>query len=851
MINLYDILEAADGQLFGEPVAQLFTDFCFDSQRVNPGELFVALKTDRGDGHYYMADAVAGGATGIMCTHPPNFDTSGLTVIVMRSVEDALMRWMRIILQKYGTTVIGVTGSIGKISARDAIAQVLSTRYQVYQNPGSLGGRFGLALSLGKLTKDHQIAVLEFDSDQPGEMAAMVSAANPLVGVVTHISHDHAEGLTTMDQIAHEKGEMIRRLPAEGLAVLNFDDPLVRQMATETSAPTLTVGLDIAEPTFGADLLAYNILIARHKTGFDLRHRQERYHGRWTPLLGIHQLYAALAALAVGLSYEISLDDGLRALTEIKPVAGRMHPFDGPNGSLIVDDSLNATTQGVLAALDWMQRVRDEHSRLVLVLGNMDDIHSRTPLVLQIGERIAETVDSLITQGDLAAQIGRVAIEQGMPRAQVQVTFNADDAARAANADLGPRDVVLVKGSPASHMERVVRRLLANSSDAALLPRQEAAYRQTLSDRPDRQTWLQIQIDAIAYNTRRLIEIIGPDVALMAVVKSNAYGHGAVPVSTTALNNGATYLGVASIDEALELREAGISAPILILGYAPPWMARQIIQHDIAVTLYDVELARAFDRTARDMDTMLRAHVLVDTGLGLLGLLPDDVTTFFRGLRNLKNVQIEGIYTQFANADEAPASVHQQITLFEKIVDPLLAAGFRFKYVHAANSAAAIHIPESRFNMVRAGIALYGLSPSPLAPIPADFKPAMEWKTTVAQVKRLPQGSTIGYGSTYRTHGTQRIAIIPVGYGSGFRCAPHHWKQVLIKGEFAPLVGRVGMDLAAVDITRIDDVQVGEEVVLIGRQGKRVITVDDVADDLNTISYEVISTILACEARLK
>jgi alanine racemase len=152
---------------------------------------------------------------------------------------------------------------------------------------------------------------------------------------------------------------------------------------------------------------------------------------------------------------------------------------------------------------------------------------------------------------------------------------------------------------------------------------------------------------------------------------------------------------------------------------------------------------------------------------------------------------------------------------------------------------------------VRVGIALYGLSPSPLAPVPADFKPALEWKTTIAQIKRLPGGSTIGYGSTYRTHTIQRIAIIPVGYGSGFRRAPHHWKHVLIKGEYAPLIGRVGMDLAAVDITQIEDAQVGEEVVLIGKQGKRTITVEDVADHLDTICYEVISTILPREPRMK
>ncbi len=852
MINLYDILEAADGQLFGEPEAQIFTDFCFDSRRVNPGELFVAIKTDRGDGHHYMADAVAGGAKGIMCTNPPTFDTEGLTVIVMRSVEDALMRWTQIVLQKFGTTVIGVTGSAGKSTAKEAIARVLGTRFNVYKNPGSFNGRFGLPLALGRLDKAHQIAVLEFGTNQFGEMAEMVAATNPLVGVVTTIGHAHTDRLSTLENIAHEKGELIRSLPPEGLAVLNFDDPLARAMAAETDAAILTAGLDIAEPSFGADLLAYNILVDRYKTGFDLRHGQQRFPGRWVPLLGAHQLYAALSALAVGLSYGIALEEGLHALTELEPLPGRMHTLTGPNGCQLVDDSFNATPEGMLAALDWAETACDDDSRVVFVMGDMDELGSHAPLAhMQVGARAAEVVDRFVTKGDLAAESARVALEHNMDRSHVHITFSTEDAANAARTDLGPQDILLVKGSPAARMERVVRQLLADEHDVSELARQESAYEQVWMDRPDRPTWVQIDMEAIAYNTRRMKAIIGPDVTLMAVVKANAYGHGAIPVSTTVLNNGADYLGVASINEAMDLREAGIDAPVLILGYTPPWAARQVIRYDVAVTLYDVEIARAFDRAAREMNATLRAHVKVDTGMGRLGLLPDEVTTFFRSLRNLDHLQIEGIFTHFSVADEDQTYTRRQVDAFEQVVDPLLAAGFRFKYIHAANSAAAIHLPESRFNMVRCGIALHGLNPGPLAPVPADFKPAMVWKTTVALVKRLPPGSFIGYGNTYRTHSNEQIAIIPVGYADGFRRAPRRWKHVLVKGEYAPLVGRVSMDQAAIDVTAIDDVQIGDEVVLIGEQGDRSITVDDVAEYLDTISYEVVSTILARVPRVK
>src|SRR5258708_22407688 len=244
MINLYDILEAADGQLLGEPSAILFTDFCFDSRRAQQGEIFVAVKTDRGDGHNYMHEAVQGGATGIMCNRPPEFETSGITVIVMRNVEAALLNWAQIILRKFGTTVIGVTGSTGKSTAKEAIAAVLGTHYPVFKSPGSYNGRFGLPLALGKLSSKDKLAVLEFGTDQFGEMAELVSATKPLVGVVTNISYGHTDRLSNLDNIASEHQVLIQSLPDNGLAVLNYDGDRVRRMASLTKAHAFTVGLD-------------------------------------------------------------------------------------------------------------------------------------------------------------------------------------------------------------------------------------------------------------------------------------------------------------------------------------------------------------------------------------------------------------------------------------------------------------------------------------------------------------------------------------------------------------------------------------------------------------------------------
>ncbi len=847
MINLYDILEAADGQLFGEPEAQIFTDFCFDWETAEPGDLYVALKTEWGDGHQYMEDAVARGVTGIMCTIPPSFETDGLTVIVMRHVEDSLLRWAQMVLQKYGTAVVAVTGTEGRASAAAAIAGVLKSRYPVYTHPGGLKGRLGLPLALGRLTRDHRIAVLEFGIERPGEMAAMVAIAHPIVAVVTALTPP--EGLGTADQAAAEARVLVRALLREGLAVLNFDDPAARDLAFETVATVITLGLDLGGPAFGADVLAYNIIQDRYKTGFDVRRSTERFPGRWVPFLGTPQLGGALAGLAVGLSYDVGIEEGLHALTELEPLPGIMHPLEGHGGCLLIDDSGWASAESALTALDWLKHVRDERGRVICVLGDLEAPVGYATLAHNLaGQRAAQVADRLVTCGDLAAEAGRVAQESGLGRDQVAITFSVEDAAVAVGADLGPHDVVWVKGQ---RMNGAVRRLLADDRDVSHLARQTGVFDAVLSGRQDRPSWVQIDLEAIAYNTRRLKGIVGEQVTLMAVVSDNAYGHDAVSVSTTVLNNGASMLGVASLDEGAELRAAGIDAPILVMGYVPPWAGRRAIRSNLVVTLYDADLARALDRAARDLGTTLNAHVLVDSGRGTLGLLPDDVTAFFRALRTLEHITIEGVYTELAASDHNPDLTARQLAVFENTVDPLLAAGFRFTYIHAANSTAAIHIPEARFNLVRAGIALYGLSPGPNTPIPADFRPALTWKTTLAQIKRLPSGSLVGDGGSHRVQGRQIIGLIPVGFADGFRRAPHHWRHVLIRGEFVPVIGAVDMNLAAIDITLVPDVQPGDEVVLIGSQGDKRITVGDVAEFLSTTPYEVITAVMARVPRVR
>jgi alanine racemase len=854
MISLYDLLDAGNGQLFGEPRAQLFSNFCFEAHRAKENDLFIGLKTDGGDTHTHMAEAVMRGATGLLCTRPPDFDTSEVSVILVKDSVIALRSWAQHILTKYGTTVVGVGASSGARTVVNAIGHLLTGHTSVLTStmtdtdaalPASeTADALAVPIALAGLKPEHRIAVLELRARRPGDMAALVKLVTPQIGVISRLGDARTDIFETPEQFSAEYGQLINALTPAGLAVLNYDDEQTWELARQCRAPLTTVGID----SFSADLLAYNVVLSATRTGFDVRYAGQRFVGRWTPLLGRQALVAGLCALAVGAYFEVPLADALKSLTDIQPLPGMMHPFNAANGALIVDDSADADPQATLDALDWLQAVCDSGQRAIFVMGDMDHLGAHSQRGHRhVGQRAAAFVDTLIVEGTEAAAAGRAALDHGMERKNVHITYSAQDtiALLKAAITLTDNDIVLIKGGASARMEWVTRALLTDEGDKRRLPRAGRLTDAAQLMRSNRPAWVEINLDAIAGNVRAVKRIVGENVTLFAVIKADAYGHGAVAVARTALLNGAGYLAVANVQEAVDLRDTGIEAPILVMGYTPEHALRQAIRQQITITLYDIDLARAFDRAAQDIGGTLRAHVKVDTGMGRLGVPAGDAVNFFRYLLGMKNIEVEGIYTHFATADEDASYVQEQLRAFRGVLTPLRAAGYSFKYIHAANSAAALAHPDAHFNAVRVGLALYGLAPSDIVPLPAGFEAAMTWKTSIASVKTLPPGHPIGYGNSYYTTGYERVAVIPVGYADGFRRAPHATPCVLVKGEVAPVVGRISMEKTVIRVDHLPDVSIGDEVVLMGRQGAVCITAEDIAARWGTINYEVVCAALA------
>ncbi len=355
-----------------------------------------------------------------------------------------------------------------------------------------------------------------------------------------------------------------------------------------------------------------------------------------------------------------------------------------------------------------------------------------------------------------------------------------------------------------------------------------------------RPTWVEVDLGALRHNYRVLKRRLAPGTKVMVAVKANAYGHGVVEVSRALVEAGVDYLGVACVDEGIVLRRGGVHAPILNLGAFFPQEVAPMLRYDIAATVTDIDRARLLDAAARRTRRKARVHIKVDTGMGRLGFWHEEADALIVRLCGLKNLCVEGLYTHFPSADSDEAFTRSQIAVFCALIDKLAIHGVAIPLKHTANSMAVVGFKAAHFNLVRPGLAVYGLHPTDELVGRLDIRPVLSFKTRVAHVKRVAKGRSVSYGRTYVASRDTVIAALPVGYGDGYNRLLSNRGAVLLRGVRCPIVGVVCMDQTMVDVSCLPGVRPGEEVVLIGRQKKAFIRAEEIARLCRTIPYEVI-----------
>lgn len=356
-----------------------------------------------------------------------------------------------------------------------------------------------------------------------------------------------------------------------------------------------------------------------------------------------------------------------------------------------------------------------------------------------------------------------------------------------------------------------------------------------------RPAWIEIDLSALEDNYKFIRSKINKKTKIAAVVKANAYGHGALQVAEKLSQLGVEYFCVGSPDEGIELRKFGIKKPILVLAEVLASQYQDIIKGDLIQTAASLKTLKALNKAGSKADKMIKVHLKLDTGMGRIGFFSDDLPDIYQLAKELKFIKVEGIFSHFARADEQNKEFSQlQLERFKTALNKIRAAGYKLPQLHIANSAAVIDLEKISLDLVRPGIMLYGLLPSDQLKKEAELKPLLSFKTRIVQLRSLPAGSAVSYGSTYKTDSEEKLAVLPIGYKDGYPRLLSNRGEVLIKGQRAPIRGRVCMGQTIVSVDQIKDVEVGDEVVLIGKQGNEEISAAEIADLCGTINYEIV-----------
>jgi alanine racemase len=375
---------------------------------------------------------------------------------------------------------------------------------------------------------------------------------------------------------------------------------------------------------------------------------------------------------------------------------------------------------------------------------------------------------------------------------------------------------------------------------------QETLPAREIARREGYRVWAEIDLDAIESNVRGLVSLAG-DARLLAVVKGNAYGHGAIAVAKAAMRCGAWGLGVVSLEEGENLRRAGIHAPILVLGASSPAVAARLVAADLRVTIASKLEAEALATAAIAAGRRARVHLKVETGLNRFGLRPDETVALAEALRDVNGLEVEGIATHLAAVDEGDKTfTYQQYEAFKLCAERLPWVPLH----HIASTGALLDLPDLRLGLVRTGIGLYGYYPSDEVTRPVELQPALSLRSRIARVSDVPAGESVGYGRTWTAQEGARVALVMAGYADGVRRVLSNQGVALVRGHRAPFAGRVAMDMLMIDVSQIPDVALDDEVTLIGRQGDESVDADEVGRLSGTISYEVLASVMARVARL-
>lgn len=768
--------------------------------------LFFALKGPRRNGHLFIDELYKKGLRYFVVSQPVEQQNyPGAVFLKVKNTLHALQQLAAHHRAQFHIDVIGITGSNGKTVVKEWLYQLLQADKRIARSPKSYNSQIGVPLSVWQLAIGDDLAIFEAGISRPAEMQKLQNMIKPTIGVVTNIGEAHSEGFTDNEQKLQEK---LKLFTHSKVLIGNGDDVLLQKNIHRLSASFFSWGYGETNAVKVMSVSKQNL-----HTSIVLQHGETTFsiHIPFTDNASIEN---AITCCAVLLYLQADVSIITERMKNLHAVNMRLEFKKGINGCTIINDSYSADINSLSIALDFLeQQARGQKKTVIL----SDFIENKTnPVALYSGVAALlhkHGVNRLIAIGqDMQAVMPGI-----MAGAQYDLQFSvysstSDFISRFLSSDF-KEEVVLVKGARVFAFESIV----------------------SLLEQKAHQTILEISLDAIAHNFKTFQQLLQPQTKIMVMVKAFAYGSGGAEVASLLQYHKADYLGVAYADEGVELRRAGATLPIMVLN-SEANAFDAITENNLEPDIFSFEILDAFQQHLKDNGFRnYPVHIEIETGMNRLGFAREDISRLGQILKGNEYIKVVSVFSHLVASEDGAEdafSMHQHQWLSQAANQLQHVLGYPFLR-HIANSSGIARLPQLQMDMVRLGIGLYGVG----APL---LQPALTLKSTIAQIKSIRKGETVSYNRRGVAARDSVIATVRIGYADGYsRRFGNGVGKMLVKGQPAPVIGAVCMDMTMIDITDIADVREGDEVIIFGEP----LRVEDLAATIGTIPYEIMTGI--------
>lgn len=807
--HLYDIAKAIHAEAnvnANREISILLTDS--RSLTFPDSTLFFALETRNNDGHKYMRDLYDKGVRCFVAQHVPEDmkDATDADILIVPSVVKALQTIAKTHRAQFNIPVIGITGSRGKTTVKEWLYQLLADQYNIVRSPRSYNSQIGVPLSIWEMDSDTTLGIFEAGISLPGEMPALQSIIRPNIGIITNIGAEHADGFSSIRSKCDEKVTLLRDCDC---IIYCGDDPIVSEAVANACIPAK----EIAWSTTDSDKPLFISSITRHKESTRIDFSYLRNDASVTiPFTSDGDIQNAIHCLAVMLYLNRPADLTAARMAALSPVGTRIQVMEGVNNCLVIYDAYTSDLNSLAPALDFMARRRTRSRTATAIISDvMHETLEPAKLYKEVAALLSgKGIDRIIGIGEEISRYSRFF--------NVDSRFFPTTSAFLTDMSAGDfdRELILIKGASQFHFEMVAEML-------------EARQHETI---------LEVNLDSVVHNFNTFRAMLRPTTGIVCMVKAGGYGAGSYELAKTLQSQGAAYLAVAVLDEGVDLREAGITMPIMVLN---PRVVnyKTLFAYNLEPEIYSFDILNEIIAEGEKYGmTDYPVHIKLDTGMHRLGFTQNDLPELLSILKHQKAVRPRSLFSHLASADcpELDAYTNSQLSLFDNMCSTI-EKEFNYRIMrHILNTAGIIRFPKHQYDMVRLGIGLYGI------PVLNDgsengLRQVSSLHTVVISIKEWPAGTTIGYSCKGVLTRQSRIATIPVGYADGIdRHLGNGHMKVWIDGVRCPTVGNICMDACMIDVTDTD-CQPGDIVEIFGEH----IPVSELSDALGTIPYEILT----------